>query len=333
MNMAIYGYVRCSPKEKPPEVQIPEIAKKAGELGGSLTGVFIDPGSSGKRTAVLGRPAGKEMLQALKAGDTLIVHRLDRLGYSMPDIQKTVEALCDRGVRLYLLRALDAELDLAPANGKIFLQLFALQTKAEKALRSERATESARWRKQVGLAYCNPPTARKIVERNGMKVLEWDMEQLEYIAQIAERIAKEPAEKIAKDFWARGIKDRHGRPWGKQTPRPFRRYRSPYQQFYRAAQWFHRMKRKGLLPTPYCELGLLMQEPKRFRLEPKAKTWTRGGTARLEQERADSKARHHAERLARWQNEKATRIQARVRKPTLVGLGIVPQPIEGDCHD
>jgi hypothetical protein len=92
--MAIYGYIRCSllKKERPPEVQIPEIAKKADELGGSLrgcelielvdvspysssaiqprnkdlrqvawkksivsqalTGVFVDPGSSGKKTAI-----------------------------------------------------------------------------------------------------------------------------------------------------------------------------------------------------------------------------------------------------------------------------------------
>ena len=133
--MAIYGYVRCSllRQEKPPEVQIPEIAKKAGELGGNLTRVFVDPGSSGKKTAVLDRPAGEEMMQALKAGDTLIVHRLDRLGYSMRDIQKTVETLCERGVRIHLLRALDGEMDLAPEHGKVLLGLFALQTKTEKA--------------------------------------------------------------------------------------------------------------------------------------------------------------------------------------------------------
>ena len=83
--MAIYGYIRCSllKKEKPPVIQIPEITRKATELGGSLTGVFVDPGSSGKKTAILVRPAGKEMLQTLQDGDTLIVNRLDRLGYPL----------------------------------------------------------------------------------------------------------------------------------------------------------------------------------------------------------------------------------------------------------
>ena len=58
--MAIYGYIRCSllKKQRPPEVQIPEIARKADELGGSLTGVFVNSGSFSKKTAILDRPAG-----------------------------------------------------------------------------------------------------------------------------------------------------------------------------------------------------------------------------------------------------------------------------------
>jgi DNA invertase Pin-like site-specific DNA recombinase len=69
--MAIYGYVRHSPlkRDKPPEVQSSEMWRKAGQLGGSLVRVFVDPGSSGQKTAVLSRPAGKEMLATLRAGD------------------------------------------------------------------------------------------------------------------------------------------------------------------------------------------------------------------------------------------------------------------------
>jgi len=122
----------------------------------------------------------------------------------------------------------------------------------------------------------------------------------------------------------RGIKDRRGKPWGKQTPKPFSRYRTPYQQFYRAARWFHRMKRKGLLPVPYGELALTMQEPKGFREEPKPRKWTLGGTARREQERAASKVQHRAERLTRWQKEKEARIRSRVHKPMME-----PRPKEG----
>jgi DNA invertase Pin-like site-specific DNA recombinase len=327
--MAIYGFVRHSrlKKEKLADGQVAEMAKKAEELGGSLKTVFVDPGSPGKETAVLKRPAGKEMLEALRAGDTLIVNGLDRLGYSMRDVQKTVEALAKRDVRIYLLRALGGEFDLAPAHSRIFLGLFALWAKTEKALRSERATEAAQSRKENGRAYCNPPMARKIVNRDGVKMLEWDEQQLRYIAEIAERLPKEGPEKVAQDFWNRKIKDRRGRLWGRQKPKLFSRYRTPYQQFHRAARWFHRMKRKGLLPPPYGELALTMQEPKRFREEPKPKKWTPGGTTRREQERAALKAKHRAERLARWQAEKAARLQSRVHKPMLA-----PQPKEGTAR-
>ena len=331
--MRIYGYVRHSllKKERLAEGQIAEIARKAEELGGSLAGVFVDPGSSDKKTTVLDRPAGKEMLETLRDGDTLIVNRLDRLGYSMRDVCRTVGALCESEVRIYVLHTQDGELDLAPAVGKTILQLFAIWATTGRALRSERATELTQWRKENGLAYGGVPIAKKIVERDGAKVLEWDMKQLGYIAEIARRLPTEGPAKVAKDFWKRRVKDRRGRPWGQQTPKPKLRsmavlkmlakgrqsYRTPYQQFYRAARWFHRMKHKGLLPPPYGELGLLMQEPKGFRVEPKPKKWTPGGTARREEKRAALKAQHRAERLARWEKEKEARIQSRVHKPKL----------------
>ena len=80
--------------EKPPEAQVEQFARRAEELGGNLIGVFVDPGSPCRKTAVLDRPDGKEMLETLQAGDTLIVNRLDRLGYSMRDVCRTMKALC-----------------------------------------------------------------------------------------------------------------------------------------------------------------------------------------------------------------------------------------------
>ena len=107
--------------------------------------------------------------------------------------------------------------------------------------------------------------------------------------------------KVAKDFWSRGIKDRRGRPWGRQTPKPFSLYRSPYQSFYRAVRWFWRMKRKGLLPLPYGPLAESLSEPKNFREEPRPKGWTRGGTARRAQERAAQARRRAGGMLDRGQ--------------------------------
>lgn len=332
--MAIYGYVRCSPAkhEKSTEAEIEQFARKALELGDALAGTFIERRNANDKTAILARPAGKEMLETLTAGDTLIVARLDRLGYSMRDVHNTAMALGERGVRIYSLYALDGELDLEPGIAKVILQLFALWQRADRALRSERSYESAQWRKENGLAYGGVPTGRRIVRRNGVKVLEWDYKQLGYIAEIAYRLPREGAAKVAADFWKRRIKDQRGRLWGKQVPKTAvpgqqtvrllrcllgKRNRTvgPYQQFYRAARWFHRMKWKGLLPPPYDSLAESLSEPKGFQDEPKPRKRTPGGTARREQE-----AQHRTERLTRWEREKVARVQSRVHKSKLCPL-------------
>ena len=82
--MAIYGLVRSSlaKKEELAGREMADIVRKAEQLGDSLTGVFADPGSPDRKTGLLSRPTGKEMLEAIQAGDTLIVARLERLGYS-----------------------------------------------------------------------------------------------------------------------------------------------------------------------------------------------------------------------------------------------------------
>jgi hypothetical protein len=75
-NMKNYGYVCYALRqtEKLAQGQIAEMARKADELGGSLAKVFVDPGSSAPKTAVLSRPAGKEMLETLQAGDMVPPH-------------------------------------------------------------------------------------------------------------------------------------------------------------------------------------------------------------------------------------------------------------------
>lgn len=251
--MAIYGLVRSllARKEELAGRELEDIVRKAEQLGGSLKGVFSDPGSTDSKTGLLSRPAGKEMLEAIQAGDTLIVCRLERLGYTMGDIHRTVDVLADRGVRIQVLGASnrELELDLQPESAKTVLTLFDVWGQTEKALRSERAANLACLRKENGLAYGGVPLGKKIVERNGSKVLEWDMEQLGYIAEIAKRLPTEGPEKVAKDFWRRRVKDRRGRLWGQQTPRPKPQtltifemlargrppHRTPYKQFCRAA--------------------------------------------------------------------------------------------------
>ena len=184
-NLRIRSLLAAEKGEASPEAQIAEMARKAEELGGSLKGGFRRSRFRRQETAILSRPAGKEMLETLQAGDTLIVPRLDRLGYSMRDIRKTVEALYERGVRIHVLHALDGELNLPPRPAKSSSDYLPYGRKPRRRSAPNASPKSAQWRKENGLAYGGMPMGKKIVERNGVKLLEWDMKQLEYIAEIA----------------------------------------------------------------------------------------------------------------------------------------------------
>ncbi|MGA2621966.1 MAG: recombinase family protein [Thermoguttaceae bacterium] len=201
--MAIYGFIRCPGLngEELPVSQIAEMQRAAEVRDGELAGVFIDRNSPGGKAAIVGRPAAKEILETLQAGDTLIVRTLDRLRYSAHDVEKTLGTLAAREVHVYAIQPALGGVNFDPALCKAILPVFALPRRIEKTLRSERFTELARQRKEQGLAYGGAPTAKKIVERGGVKHLEWDFDELAIIAEIARRLPKEGAAAVAKDLW------------------------------------------------------------------------------------------------------------------------------------
>lgn len=88
------GYARVSTPGRLLDVQIHEL-KAAG-----CKKVFID-NISGARSE---RPGLNKCLKALKAGDTLMVWRLDRLGRSMPYIVSVIKELRQRNVRFKSLK-------------------------------------------------------------------------------------------------------------------------------------------------------------------------------------------------------------------------------------
>jgi DNA invertase Pin-like site-specific DNA recombinase len=106
-------------------------------------------------------------LDALRAGDTLIVPRLDRLGRSMPHLVSTVHALAARGVGF---RSLAESIDTTSATGRLVLHLFAALADFERGLIVERTKASLTAKKRRGEPLGRPRalTPAQVREARGM---------------------------------------------------------------------------------------------------------------------------------------------------------------------
>lgn len=93
--MAIILYARVSTAEQTiahQQTQAEEV------LGIALDQVIADEGISGVQVNLRDRPQGKRLFDILRAGDTLIVRWVDRLGRNYSDVTETIRELMKRGI-------------------------------------------------------------------------------------------------------------------------------------------------------------------------------------------------------------------------------------------
>ena len=102
--MAIFGYWRTSTPEQSPERQINSLL----EAGCEEKRVYGDQVSGS--TTYGEREHLSRCLDALRDGDTLVLHELDRLGRTMIEMLVEVNGLIERGVAI---KTLDGRLDTA----------------------------------------------------------------------------------------------------------------------------------------------------------------------------------------------------------------------------
>ena len=95
MNETLIGYARCSTDEQDLTVQRQALLA----LGVAADRIYIDHGMSGTKRE---RPGLDQALAAVRAGDTLVVPKLDRLARSVPDARDIGDTLARRGVALSL---------------------------------------------------------------------------------------------------------------------------------------------------------------------------------------------------------------------------------------
>ena len=141
-SVAVLGYARVSTGHQVLDQQL-DVLSAAGVDGRVFTDVM-----SGTRDD---RPGLAELLGYARAGDTVTVVALDRLGRSLSGIVQTVKTLGDRGI---VLRSLREGVDTSTSTGRMVLGIFASLAEYERTLIGERAAaarEAARIRgRQVG---------------------------------------------------------------------------------------------------------------------------------------------------------------------------------------
>ncbi len=127
----LVGYARVSTEEQNLNLQLDEL-KRAG-----CEKVFTDEMSGAKRE----RPGLSEALAFMRAGDTLVVWRLDRLGRSLKDLIQRVEDLQQREVGF---RSLHESIDTTSPGGKFQFHVFSALAEFERDLIRERTMAGLR---------------------------------------------------------------------------------------------------------------------------------------------------------------------------------------------
>ena len=135
------GYGRVSTRDQNPDGQRDALQAAGCEA------VFVDQ-VSGKLAS---RPEfEKALLTAARAGDQLVITKLDRLGRSLEHLMALSAQLQERGVDLVVL---DQGIDTSTAAGRMFFQILGAIAEFEHALMSERTRDgldAARARGRTG---------------------------------------------------------------------------------------------------------------------------------------------------------------------------------------
>ena len=103
--------------------------------------------ASGAKTA---RPGLDDALSHLRAGDTLVVWKLDRLGRSLPHLIETVKKLNDEKIGF---KSLQENIDTTTSSGQLIFHIFASLAEFERELIRERTRaglKAARVRGRLG---------------------------------------------------------------------------------------------------------------------------------------------------------------------------------------
>ena len=119
------GYARVSTREQTLDLQT-DALKKAG-----CTKIYSETASGAKAE----RPALTKLLDNVRAGDVLVIWKLDRLGRSLKNLIEIVSDLIQRKVGL---KSLNDPIDTTTSHGRLTFNLFAALAEFERDIIRER---------------------------------------------------------------------------------------------------------------------------------------------------------------------------------------------------
>ena len=153
--MTTIGYARVSTNDQ-------DLSLQTAALKAAGCEVIRSEKKSGTTTA--GRDELTTVLDFLRAGDVLVVTRIDRLARSVGDLQDIVRAIKAKGAAL---KATEQPIDTSTAAGKCFLDMLGVFAEFETNLRRERQLEGIARAKSEGVykgrkASINPERVREL---------------------------------------------------------------------------------------------------------------------------------------------------------------------------
>ncbi|CAG0989222.1 partial DNA-invertase hin, partial [Anaerolineae bacterium] len=136
----LVGYARVSTQDQNPALQLDALKTAMCER------VFVEKASGALRE----RPELKAALEYLRAGDTLVIWKLDRLARTLKQLVETVEGLAARDIGLC---SLTEAIDTTTAGGRLIFHVFCALAEFERSNIRERTRaglEAARARGRQG---------------------------------------------------------------------------------------------------------------------------------------------------------------------------------------
>jgi DNA invertase Pin-like site-specific DNA recombinase len=128
----LIGYMRVS---KADGSQTTDLQRDALLAAGVEAERLYDDLASGSQDT---RPGLDAALKSLRAGDTLVVWKLDRLGRNLRHLVNTIHDLTERGIGFKVLTGQGAAIDTTTPSDKLVFGIFAALAEFERALISER---------------------------------------------------------------------------------------------------------------------------------------------------------------------------------------------------